>query len=538
MSISTFLEIRMILIEKTIELYGHNPETLAKSSTKKMLVLCDYCKEEFETFPKKRQTTQKVIQTDCCKKCRYIKVGDLSILKYGVRNVFELQSVKDKIVAKNIEIYGVARPTQNQAIKDKVKNTFIERYGVTNPMAIEGMQDSRKEACLEKYGFENPSSVPEFKEKRKQTCLDKFGKEYYLGSEDCKIKSRETNGVDNVFQLDSVKQKSKETMISRYGVDNMMKLPEVAESNAKKCRKTKIDKGVIVPHDGKTQVEWAEITGFSRSRFSALVKKHGWELAVKMTPRVSSLETMVEQWLIDSQILYQKQVKIGSYFADFVLSNNIVVELNGNFWHSEYHKADDYHIKKREAYIKAGYTPLFFMEDELLNKFHIVKSIILNKLGKSTRLFARKLQISQISKKDGGHFLKENHLMGQGKGECFALLQDGVIMAVLRTCRIKDGWEISRFATKINHTIVGGFSRLLSFFTEDFAPAKLVTFIDLRYGMGEYLASLGFVKGKAHPSFKWTDGTNTFHRMKFPSSTGRDSGLYKIWDCGQLRYTR
>jgi len=48
----------MILIEKTIELYGHNPETLAKSSTKKILVSCDYCKEEFETFPKKRQTTQ------------------------------------------------------------------------------------------------------------------------------------------------------------------------------------------------------------------------------------------------------------------------------------------------------------------------------------------------------------------------------------------------------------------------------------------------------------------------------------------------
>jgi len=48
----------MILIEKTIELYGHNPKTLAKSSTKKILVSCDYCKEEFETFPKKRQTTQ------------------------------------------------------------------------------------------------------------------------------------------------------------------------------------------------------------------------------------------------------------------------------------------------------------------------------------------------------------------------------------------------------------------------------------------------------------------------------------------------
>lgn len=43
---------------------------------------------------------------------------------------------------------------------------------------------------------------------------------------------------------------------------------------------------------------------------------------------------------------------------------------------------------------------------------------------------------------------------------------------------------------------------------------------------------------KAIKSFKWTDGKNLFNRMKFPSNTGYDRGLYKLWDCGQLKFSK
>ena len=66
----------------------------------------------------------------------------------------------------------------------------------------------------------------------------------------------------------------------------------------------------------------------------------------------------------------------------------------------------------------------------------------------------------------------------------------------------------------------------------------LITFIDLRYGSGNYLANLGFIYQGAYPSFKWTDGKNTFNRMKFPGSSGYAQGCARLWDCGQAKWLK
>lgn len=528
----------MFLVSKTSKEFGYEITSLTKHSKKMVWLRCDYCNGEYTNVYARVLISHETVAKDACKKCRMVKVGDVNLIKIGVRNVFELKSTKDKLTRTNLERYGVERPTQSKVVLDKVKNTLLERYGTDNLMGIEGVKDKIKTTNLQKYGVENVSSSEECKQKRRATCKQKFGKETYLGSEDCVRKTKETTGVDNVFQLDSVKEKSRQTMMSKYGVDNLMKSPEIKKDRVKKCLQTKIDKGIVAIHKGRTKREWAKETGFSRSRFSVLVKENGWELAVKMTPRISSLEAIVEDWLIQSGMVYSKQVKIGKYYADFTIGN-LAIELNGTYWHSELHKSDDYHVKKRDFYIKEGFTPLFFGEDEVTQKFHIVKSVILNKLGKSTRLFARKLKIGSVSKKDGAKFLEDNHLMGQGRGECVGLYNGAELVSLMRLCRVKgNNWEISRFCNKVGHSVVGGLSKILFFFTEKFCPESLISFVDLRYGTGDYMESLGFIKGKAFKSFKWTDGKNLFNRMKFPSNSGYEHKLYKLWDCGQLKFTK
>lgn len=528
----------MLLSDKTIQEFGYSEKSLAKSSKKMLWLRCDYCNEDYTNMHCSRVKSNVTVNKDACKKCRMIKIGDINFIKLGVRNVFELKSTKDKLTKTNLDRYGVKRPAQSKIFVDKAKKTMIDRYGTDNIMEIDGIKDKIRETNLQRYGVENVSSSEECKQKRRATCKEKFGKETYLGSEDCIRKTKETTGVDNVFQLESVKEKSRQTMMSKYGVDNLMKSPEVKRDRVKKCLQTKIDKGIVAIHKGRTKREWAKETGFSRSRFSVLVKENGWELAVKMTPRISSLEAIVEDWLIQSGIAYSKQVKIGKYYADFTIGN-LAIELNGTYWHSELHKSDDYHVKKRDFYIQEGFTPLFFGEDEVTQKFHIVKSVILNKLGKSARLFARKLKISPVSKKEGAKFLEDNHLMGQGRGECIGLYNGTDLVSLMRLCRVKgNNWEISRFCNKVGHSVVGGLSKILSFFTEKFCPESLISFVDLRYGTGDYMESLGFIKGKAFKSFKWTDGKNLFNRMKFPSNSGYEHKLYKLWDCGQLKFIK
>jgi hypothetical protein len=47
---------------------------------------------------------------------------------------------------------------------------------------------------------------------------------------------------------------------------------------------------------------------------------------------------------------------------------------------------------------------------------------------------------------------------------------------------------------------------------------------------------LGFNYVHIYPSFRWTDGFQTFHRLKFPGNSGYDKDLFKIYDCGQAKY--
>jgi very-short-patch-repair endonuclease len=528
--------IYMILDKKTFEIFKYEPKDLSEKSSKPIFVQCDYCGIEYESTPKRVYIANILIKKDSCQKCKYIKMAEMNKIRYGVENVFMLNSTKKKIKETCVNKYGVTHHLQNEEILNKRRRTNKEKYGHEEVMQSEEIKNKYRSTCLDKYGVENPSSLESVKAKRRLTNLDKFGKESYLQSDACKEATIRSLGVDNPFKLEIYQQKARDTIREKYGVDHHMMVKEICDQAHAKCIQTKINKGQIKQYDNKGVREWSEITGFSRSTFNALVNEYGWEQAIRMTPRMSSLELSMQKILDSIGEEYNKQVKIDNYYADFLIKD-VIIECDGLYWHSEHNKTNDYHSVKREVYDKLGYKPLFFREDEIRNKPSIVKSIIQNKLLLSNKVFARKCDLINISKYVGDNFLDNNHLMGRGSGKCYALYFSGDIVAALRMKKIKGGWEVSRFATKNGINVVGGFSKLISNFQKENSGA-ITTFIDMRYGSGSYLSSLGFVYSNCYLSFKWTDGFETFHRMKYRSNTGYDSGLYKIWDCGQAKYIK
>ena len=123
--------------------------------------------------------------------------------------------------------------------------------------------------------------------------------------------------------------------------------------------------------------------------------------------------------------------------------------------------------------------------------------------------------------------------------EIYTLLYDDKIVCAMRIKRIKDqNYEISRFCSKIGHSIIGGFSCLLSYFEKEVKPTSLKTYIDLRYGSGNYLPNFGFEKKSEFLSFKWMKNNKVYNRMQFPGNTGYEQGLHKLWDCGQAKYVK
>lgn len=356
----------------------------------------------------------------------------------------------------------------------------------------------------------NPFSKPEIQEKIKQTNLEKYGTEWQT-------------------QSDNFKEKTKRTCIEKYGVEYASQ----SENFQKRVLNSKINKGIVTVVEGKSLKEVAESKGYSYSHFIWLKNTYGIERALEYTGKYTNIEKIVSDILDKNKIVYNKEKYVKNYRADFII-DNIVIECDGLYWHSDIHLSRSYHKNKRNHYIENGYFPLFFREDEILNKPHIIESIIKNKLGMSERVYARKTNIVQVDKKEAKQFLQDNHLMGPGSGTSYGLYYNNQLLLLLQIKKIKDGHEISRLCSKNGFNIVGGFSKLLKHINLD----KIKTFVDLRYGSGDHLLDLGFKEVSNNLSFHWTDGNVRFHRMKFPGDSGYDLGLVKIWDCGQKCFVK
>lgn len=393
----------------------------------------------------------------------------------------------------------------------------------------------REDISLAKFGVKNSAQREEVRNKIRNTNITR------LQSEKFKKQIKQTNleryGNEIPMSVRSISDKQKKTLFDKYGVDNIMKYSDTAKKAAQKMKQTKINKGIIKIYDGKSRPDVAKEIGFSRSHFGKLVIQYGFEEAIKMEPFKTKLEKNFEVFLQEYNINYESQFRTNKKIADFKI-DNVLVEVDGLYWHSDAAKMDsNYHVNKKQVYDDGGYDSLFFREDELRDKFDIVKSIVLNRLNNSEKIFARKCKLDKIDDKASDAYFETNHLMGKGRGSTYVLTFNNDVVAALRLKRNKNNdYEISRFCNIKFHTVTGAFGRLLNFAIRDKNPDSIMTFIDKRYGKGNYLKDLGFEYVHVYPSFKWTDGFETFHRLKFPGNSGYDQGLFKIYDCGQAKW--
>lgn len=209
----------MILEQKTLEKFGYTVDSLSQKSGRTIILQCDYCGIEHESIPKRRLIAHKVIAKDACPKCKYVKMEEMNMLRYGVKNVFQLDSIKEKSKETCKEKYGVEYATQSKEFREKVKQTCIDKYGVENVCQSDEVQKKMIDTLKSNYGVENPSLSPEIVQKRKETTFERFGHVSYLASEDCKQKRIDKFGTDNVFNLPEYQEKAHETIRKNKSVE-------------------------------------------------------------------------------------------------------------------------------------------------------------------------------------------------------------------------------------------------------------------------------------------------------------------------------
>lgn len=301
---------------------------------------------------------------------------------------------------------------------------------------------------------------------------------------------------------------------------------------------------------------------------------------------------------IESLGIDTKDIKIDKYPKEmnnqqldiYIPEYNFAIEFNGNFWHANLGKSlrepkpVSYHKDKTELARKAGINLMHIWEydwnDEI--KQEIVKSQIkyhLGKIDKSNRYYARKLSIKSVSYVDTNVFLTKNHIQGMStSSERYGLYNGDELLALMtfgkRRFDNKDGWELLRFATKLNTSVAGGASKLLRVFANNHKGDTLISYAnnDFAYSGNKSLYSkLGFDFIKStEPGYKWVKNSNKvlvvprysvqpFKLKAFTAGTGRATfkgevpdyqeddtensymvrhSFYKVYDAGNDLYEK
>ena len=224
-----------------------------------------------------------------------------------------------------------------------------------------------------------------------------------------------------------------------------------------------------------------------------------------------------------------------------------------------------------DAFTERKQTLVHLWEDQWEEHGQIVRSRLLAKLGRSTRLMARKTRARRIDAATLEAFLLQNHLWGSTKARYrYGLFDaDDELVAV---ASFSPRWkvrrhggeprashELIRYCSRQGETVVGGITKLIAAFRRDAGPDEIVTVIDRDWGEGSGWASLGFQPLKQLPPVSFyigPDGRRCHlgcgpnpHRRRLPAHLASaieglaepsaylaDNSFYPVHDAGAERH--
>lgn len=241
----------------------------------------------------------------------------------------------------------------------------------------------------------------------------------------------------------------------------------------------------------------------------------------------------------------------------FIPSKKIAIEYCGLYWHSDVHKTLRYHQHKMKMCNEKGIRLITLFEDEWKKTPELVKQKLLHLLGKSDQqsVYARKCDIRIVSTAAKQSFFNANHIQGDGPSSLnIGLYHDNTLVACMGMIQKSNNMFIlNRYATSC--IVQGGFSKLLSYFKKNVEWNMVESFADLRWSNGDLYKNTGWRNRYIiSPDYYWTDGTNRFHKFGFrhrslatkfenynpelsENENCKNNGLYKIYDCGKIKYT-
>jgi hypothetical protein len=456
---------------------------------------------------------------------------------------------------------------------EKRKITTLESYGVDHISQLDVTKEKRKQTCLQNFGVDSYSKTDEHRQKIKQ----------YLHTRDVEQKIKTTNtekwGHEYAIASTNVRNKIKNTNIERWGHEHHMQntILQSQHSDIFKEKALNKDLGVYshiseesmqILYNKQKFIDFVE-TGIEKREIHVelgvgedLINKLYNLYSIEFPKQSQSYyEIIIIDFFHSENMIYNSRTIIPPYEIDIYFPDyNLAVEINGNYWHSELNGKDNrYHYNKYKLCKQKNIQLIQIFEDEIVNKKDIIYSMMRAKMNKVNTVMARQCKIiTSTSTNDVRKFMNENHIQGECNSSInISLIHNDAIVAMgsfskSRYKKTENVYELTRFCSKQNTNVVGGFSKIISYFKKMNICDYLISYSDNRYSNGNVYQKNGFKKiSENKPSFYVMDKKNYLvrhNRLKFQKHKLninenitawdylKENGYDRIWDCGTITW--
>lgn len=389
----------------------------------------------------------------------------------------------------------------------------------------------------------------------------------------------------NPFSKEDVKEKIRKTNLEKWGVENPMQNKCVAEKSGKN-RKEKYDisarqldmgyerfisrlseaklklngdrETYVGGNNGTVYNLHCEVCGKDFNYKMNNMKKLQYACPFCYPSNRSIAETQVGEFISEFAEIYvnDRTILNGNELDIVIPDKKIAIEYNGLFWHSDTKGKDKhYHINKLNKCNENGYRLIQIFEDEWENKGRIVRNRLKTILGlSSVSIGARKCVVKEVDNDLAKKFLDKYHLQGHGVSSVrLGLFYKNRLVALMTFSKSRFNknykWELLRYCTIGNFSIVGGASKILKEFRKKH-DGCIISYADKRWSDGDLYRKLGFEELDDSSVAYWyvKDGIR-YNRVQFQkhklskilekynenlseSDNMKMNGYHKVYDCG------
>ena len=257
------------------------------------------------------------------------------------------------------------------------------------------------------------------------------------------------------------------------------------------------------------------------------------------------------------KLIFPQEVDI--YLPDIKLA----IEYDGLMFHSQGKSKysifkgvpENYHLEKTNLVESEGAQLFHIFEGEDLD---IWISMIKNKLGLNTKIYARKCLVKEVSSQEARKFLEDNHLQGYANSKIrLGLYYNEELVSLMTFSKPRYtknyDWELVRFCTLKGYNVVGGASKLLSSFRSNY-KGSIISYANRRWSNGDLYRRLGFREiNRTSPGYyyfkenemilytrdrfqnhKLKDLLETLDERLTEEENMFENDYRKIYDCGNL----